>query len=87
MGLFTKMAELSAVGAVMGTTTSLLSTAAVAVRRKWVPGLAIGGAGGGGGEGGHASRARGAGRGEGGPSGQLKPARPEPCVHVCGEGW
>jgi len=34
---FAKMAELSAVGAVMGTTTSLLSTAAVAIHKKADP--------------------------------------------------
>lgn len=36
-GFLAKMAELSAVGAVMGTTTSLLSTAAVALRKRTDP--------------------------------------------------
>lgn len=48
-GFLAKAAELSAVGALMGTVTSLLSTAAVAVRRRsnpeWQPSTEVANAG------------------------------------------
>lgn len=48
-GFFAKMAELSAVGAIMGTTTSLLSAAAVAMHKRsnpeWEPSVAVPGVG------------------------------------------